>query len=162
MKLKEKLGIILLIALLTFFPTRANAATVSDMAKQLSCQCGCFSVLSNCAHGECVVQGTMSSQIEQKLAQGQSEAQIIQFFVAKYGEQVLAAPPKQGFTLMAWVAPFAALLLGAGIIYILLKKWIKQGKHHQVDTMVEVDEKDKKYQHQLEEELEEFARRNYI
>ncbi len=43
--------------------------------------------------------------------------------VAKYGATVLAAPTKQGFDLVAWIAPFAvfgAALLGT---ILLIRYW---------------------------------------
>ena len=158
MGLKRKLGIILLlVALLFFSPARANAQTVSDVSKQLICQCGCNIVLLNCSHAECTSREAMTTLIKQKLAQGQSEEQIIQFFVAQYGEQVLAAPPKRGFNLMAWVTPFVALLFGGGVIYIALKKWVRRGRLSQTYAMTEANEEDEKYQRQLKKELQEFT-----
>ena len=157
MRLKKGLGIALLVVLLFASPARADSATVGDISKQLICQCGCTMVLSNCTHAECAVREAMVALIEQKLAQGQSEEQIIQFFVAQYGEQVLAAPPKRGFNLMAWVTPFVALLFGGGVIYIALKKWVRRGRLSQTYAMTEANEEDEKYQRQLKKELQEFT-----
>ncbi len=161
MGLKGKLGIILVTALLFLIPARADAATVSDISKELICQCGCTMVLANCSHSECMVRDTMTTLIEQKLAQGQSGEQIIQFFVAQYGEQVLASPPKRGFNLVAWVLPFAAILAGGGIIYLVIKKWVWQGRHPQIGAIAEAEEGDEEYQRQLEDELEEFTERGF-
>ncbi|MFQ6122002.1 MAG: cytochrome c-type biogenesis protein CcmH [Dehalococcoidales bacterium] len=163
MGLKGKLGIILLIIIALFspFPARANGATVSDISKQLICQCGCTMVLLNCSHAECASREAMTTLIEQKLAQGQSGEGIIQFFVAQYGEQVLASPPKRGFNLMAWVTPFAALLFGGGVIYFVLKKWVRRETPSPTDATAETDEEDEQYQRQLEEELKEFTPRSF-
>jgi len=160
MGLKMKLSIILLLLTLLFFsPSRASAATVSDISKQLICQCGCTMVLLNCSHAECGSREAMTTLIQQKIDQGQSEEQIIQLFVAQYGEKVLAAPPKRGFNLTVWIMPFAALLFGAGVIYIALKKWVRRETRSQTYTVV--DEEDEKYRHQLEEELKEFTERSF-
>ena len=43
--------------------------------------------------------------IRQKLAQGESKEQILRYFVDIGGEGILAAPPKQGFALTAWLLP---------------------------------------------------------
>lgn len=161
MGLKVKLGLVLLLAMLSLSPARAYAATVSDISKQLICQCGCTLVLANCTHSECMSRDTMTTLIEQRLAQGQSKEQIIQFFVAQYGEQVLASPPKRGFNLVAWVTPFAAILLGAGVIYIIIKKWVWQGRRSQASAVAEADEKDEEYQRRLEKELAEFTDRSF-
>jgi cytochrome c-type biogenesis protein CcmH len=155
----RKLFIILLIVLLFFLPTRANAATVGNISKELICQCGCTMVLASCSHAECIVRDTMTILIEQKLAQGQSQEQIIQFFVTQYGEQVLASPPKRGFNLTAWILPFAALLFGGGVIYIALKEWVRRGRHSQIKAMAEED--DEEYRRRLEKELDEFTERGF-
>jgi cytochrome c-type biogenesis protein CcmH len=161
MRLVGRLSIILLIASLAFTPTRVTAATVGDISKQFICQCGCNMVLLNCTHAECGSREGMTTVIKQRLAQGQSEQQIIQSFVAQYGEQVLAAPPKQGFNLMAWVTPFAAILFGAGVIYIALKQWVRRGRSSQTITMAEPEEADEEYWHRLDKELAEFAERSF-
>ncbi len=155
------LGIALLFFLLSASPARAESATVSDISKQLICQCGCTMILSNCSHDECTVRDAMTSLIEQKLAQGQSEEQIIQFFVAQYGEEVLASPPKRGFNLVAWLLPFAAILAGGGIIYIALKAWVRRGKRRPTNAVTQAEEGDEEYRHQLEKELEEFTERGF-
>jgi len=162
MGLKVKLSIILpLITLFFLSPVRVSAATVSDVSKQLICQCGCTMVLLNCSHAECGSREAMTTLIKQKIDQGQSQEQIIQLFVAQYGEQVLAAPPKRGFNLMAWIAPFVVLIVGAGVISIVLKKWVRREAPSQTYTPAEPDERDEEYRHQLEEELKEFAERSF-
>ncbi len=155
------LGIALLFFLLSASPARAESATVSDISKQLICQCGCTMVLSNCSHTECASREAMTTLIGQKLAQGQSEEQIIQSFVAQYGEQVLASPPKRGFNLTAWVTPFAALLFGGGVIYIALREWVRRGRRPQTNVMAEAEESDREYQRRLEKELKEFTERGF-
>ena len=157
MELKKKLAIVFLVVLFSFFPARANAATVDGLSQKYICQCGCTSVLSNCTHAECMVRDIMTTVIGEKLAQGQSEAEITQFLIAQYGEQVLASPPKRGFNLVAWVLPFVALLLGAGVIYVALKKWVWQGRQSPATAGAEVEESDDEYRRRLEKELEEFT-----
>lgn len=157
----KRLGIILVIALLFLIPARANAQTVSDIANQLICQCGCNMVLLNCSHGECSSREAMTALIKQKIDQGQSETEIIQFFVAQYGEKVLASPPKRGFNLVAWLLPFAAILAGGGVIYIALKKWVWQGKQSPTIATTEADDKDEEYRRRLEQELKEFRERGF-
>ena len=161
MGLKMKLGIILLFALLALSPARAYAATVSDISKQFICQCGCNMVLFNCTHAECGSRSAMTALITQKLDQGQSEEQIIQFFVSQYGEQVLASPPKKGFNLTAWILPFAAILVGGLVIYITLKKWVRRGQENLATATVEAGEEDENYRRRLEEELSDFAERSF-
>ncbi len=161
MGLKKKFGIILLAVLFSASPAWADSATVGSISEQLICQCGCNMGLSNCTHAECMSREAMTTLIEQRLAQGQSEAEIIQFFVTQYGEQVLASPPKRGFNLVAWVLPFAAILAGGVVIYIALKKWVWQGRQSLTVATTETEEQDQEYQQRLKKELEEFTGRGF-
>jgi cytochrome c-type biogenesis protein CcmH/NrfF len=75
------------------------SAAVDDIAKELICQCGCYAVLNNCTHGECMVRDGMLKSIEQQLTDGGSKEQVIRTFVSQYGEAVLSIPVKKGFNL---------------------------------------------------------------
>jgi len=123
---------------------------------------GCNMVLSECSCcGEMGLYLEMMASIKQQVEAGRSKDEIIQTFVAQYGEQVLVVPPKRGFNLVAWVLPFVAILGGGGAIYIALKAWVRRGKVNRTNTMTEAEEGDDKYQHQLEEELKEFTERSF-
>ena len=161
MGLKVKLSLIMLVALLALSPVRANATTVSDISKQFVCQCGCNMGLLNCSHAECGLREAMTAAITQQISQGKSGEQITQFFIAQYGEQVLSAPTKQGFNLAAWITPFVAILAGGGVIYIVLKKWVRRDEHYQTEVVTGVDEEDEEYRHRMEEELDEFVGRGF-
>ncbi|MFC1976981.1 cytochrome c-type biogenesis protein CcmH [Chloroflexota bacterium] len=155
--------LVIAIALVLFSasPVMADSPAVGDISKQLICQCGCGMVLADCSHAECASREAMTALIERKLAEGQSAEEIIQFFVARDGEQVLSSPPKRGFNLVAWVLPFAAILGGGVVIYIALKKWVRQSRQSPTMATTETDERDEEYQHRLEEELEEFTGRGF-
>ena len=154
----SKLGITILLFLLFISPVRADSTAVNDIAEQLICQCGCGRVLNSHV---CDTQEAMTALIEQNLAQGQSQEQIIQSFVAQYGEQVLASPPKRGFNLTVWILPFVAILGGGGIIYITLRVWVRRGKSRQTNAVTKAEEGDEEYQRQLDKELEEFNERGF-
>ncbi len=128
----KKLFIILILGLvlLPITPALADEATVSSISTQLICQCGCTLVLSECACALPNGAKAMTALIEQKLAEGQSEEEIIQSFVAQYGEKVLTSPPKKGPNPVVWVIPLA-VVLGGGVIYFTLKKRVKRGRQSQ-------------------------------
>src|SRR5499426_789369 len=76
--------------------------------------------LLNCTSGQAE---QWRELIRQKLAQGESKAQILRYFVEIGGEGILAAPPKQGFALTAWLLPLFVMLNGAGLIVVLTRRW---------------------------------------
>ena len=58
----------------------------------------------------------MRRLVREKLAQGESREQILEYFAGVYGQDILAAPSKSGFNLVAWTVPlvgvFGALAAG--------------------------------------------------
>jgi cytochrome c-type biogenesis protein CcmH len=98
---------------------------VHDVASQLKCPvCQGESV----ADSPSTISQQMRGVIRQQLQQGQSEQQIIQYFVSRYGNSILWSPPKQGFTLLAWVIPIAILLGGALLLVLVIRGWLTIGR----------------------------------
>jgi cytochrome c-type biogenesis protein CcmH len=62
----------------------------------------------------------MRQLVRDMLAQGATREEILDFFAQRYGQDVLAAPPKSGFNLVAWIFPLAGLAaaLGAGALVL--------------------------------------------
>ncbi len=73
----------------------------------------------------------LRKQIRLKLKAGQSQQQIIDFMVARYGDFVLYRPPLKGSTLLLWVGPFALLLLA---VFVLVANIRRRRRAGQTDT----------------------------
>lgn len=52
----------------------------------------------------------MRRLVREKLSQGASRQEILDFFADRYGKDILAAPPKSGVNLVAWLVPVVAVL----------------------------------------------------
>ena len=51
--------------------------------------------------------------VRERLTAGDSDGQVIDFLVARYGEFVLLKPRMNAHTLFLWLAPFVVLIIGA-------------------------------------------------
>jgi cytochrome c-type biogenesis protein CcmH len=65
----------------------------------------------------------MRSVIRTKLAAAESDQQILDEFVASYGDSILTEPPKRGISLGVWVGPLIGVGFGVLIVSVLLKTW---------------------------------------
>jgi cytochrome c-type biogenesis protein CcmH len=94
---------------------------MEDIAGKLACYCGTCPhlVVTRCG---CSVADQIMAEIQTMIDAGQSEDQIVQGYVAKYGQTVLAAPTKSGFNLSAWAIPFIAFFIGGAVLFSYLKK----------------------------------------
>lgn len=104
--------------------TASGPPTVDDLTDELMCQCGCGMTLAACFESmECSVSESMATEIQQQIDQGKTKGQISDYFVAQYGEAVLASPRKSGFGLAAWTIPFLAIAAGGGATAWLVWLW---------------------------------------
>ncbi len=142
---------------LLFTPARESLdQRVHDVASQLKCPvCQGKSV----ADSPSTISQQMRGVIRQQLQQGQSEQQIIQYFVSRYGNTILWSPPKQGFTILAWVIPIAILLSGALLLMLVVRGWLNVGlatRRGEADTLEDgqIDSGElQQFQAQLDQEL---------
>jgi cytochrome c-type biogenesis protein CcmH/NrfF len=65
----------------------------------------------------------MLKELDQKVAQGDSEQAITQAFVQEFGTTVYAEPPKSGLSLVAWAMPSVYLLLGTLLVIFVIFRW---------------------------------------
>lgn len=63
----------------------------------------------------------MRSVVRTQLLAGATDDAIVASLVESYGEGVLAAPPARGFSLIVWLVPPFALLLGGAALVVALR-----------------------------------------
>ncbi len=98
---------------------QAQAPTPSDddvnrVARQLFCPVCQNIPLDVCPTEACA---KWRDTIREKLGAGWTDQQVIDYFVAQYGERVLANPSGRGLNLMIWVIPPVALLIGVAVLW---------------------------------------------
>ena len=102
-------------------------AQSSERAKRVGggmfCMCNCGQILTACNHVGCTVSATMLKQLDERAAVNSSDDLLLQSFVQEYGPKVLASPPAQGFTLLAWIIPGLAFGLGLGVVLLVIRQW---------------------------------------
>jgi len=93
--------------------------TLAELEKEFICPtCQTTLELSNAP-----VADRMRAFIRERIAAGDSESEITEALVAQFGEGVLAAPPKEGFNLLAWVLPLAGGAVAIGALAVALRRW---------------------------------------
>lgn len=121
---KLLLGIMLvLLAVLAHAKEAPNVAAdpvlekhVLELSEQLRCLV-CQNQTIADSHAELAID--LRNQVREKLAQGMSDRDVIDFMVQRYGDFVLFRPPLKASTLFLWFGPF--LLLAGGFVFLGLK-----------------------------------------
>ncbi len=64
----------------------------------------------------------LKNQIRTKLTQGQSQKQILDFMVERYGDFVLYRPPLKTTTVLLWLGPFVLLALAVLMMVLNVRR----------------------------------------
>lgn len=76
----------------------------------------------------------LKQQIHEKLAQGLSDKDVIDFMVQRYGDFILYRPPLKNTTWLLWFGPFLLLVLGLFFLFIKLRQ-----KSPPIETLLSAD-----------------------
>jgi cytochrome c-type biogenesis protein CcmH len=100
----------------------------------------------------------MRDVIKKMLKEGRSKEDILDYFVAQFGDSILTTVPKKGFNLIAYTGPFIALLVGVPLAIILIRRWNTAGEKLASDqaTSKQAATLDDKMRQQIEKELSEL------
>lgn len=159
MKIRNKLVLVfaLLGMLWTAAPVLAQGPlpTPSDdevnaIAKNLYCP-----VCENIPLDMCPTQACAEwrEEIRDLLVQGLTEEEIYDYFVERYGDRVLAEPPRRGLNWLVYILPPIVFLVGAYILYRGFRSWRKPVEELAGEAPLPSGEEKDEYVSRLEEEL---------
>ena len=103
-------------------PVAANPALekrVMALAEELRCLV-CQNQTIADSHAELAID--LKNQVREKLAQGMSDKDVVDYMVQRYGDFVLYRPPVKATTWLLWFGPFLLLLGGIGVLVLKLSR----------------------------------------
>jgi cytochrome c-type biogenesis protein CcmH len=127
-----------------------TADDVNGIAKQMYCPVCENEPLDACRTAACQ---QWRAQIGQMLSEGQSEQQIKDYFVSRYGARVLAQPPAAGNSLLLYILPIVGLIVGAVMVVWLLRRLRARGAQAAVATAVPSQPTGDAYTDRVEKDL---------
>ena len=104
-------------------PTDArDDAEIQAIEQRLSCGCGCTLDVFTCRTTDftCTYSPELHREVLALRDDGKSAQEILDAFVAKYGEKALMAPKPQGFNLTGYLLPSALIATGAAGLLVFI------------------------------------------
>ena len=103
-------------------PAWAENAALEARVAALSAQLRCL-VCQNqtIAESDAPLAVDLRKQVREKFAEGQSEQQVVDYMVARYGDFVLYRPPLKAATVALWFGPVLLLVAGVAILWRRLR-----------------------------------------
>ncbi len=147
---------VLAAALLLAAPAAASEQhpTLNELENQIMCPVCAGETL---AQSDSPAAAQVKRYIQGRIAAGDTRSQIKRELVAQYGTRILAAPPRHGFDLLAWVLPLAGILCAAGAMGVLAWRWSRRGEEQVAPTWSQNGRPlDPELEARLDEELARF------
>tara|TARA_R110002110_G_scaffold60523_5_gene170368 strand:+ start:1153 stop:1626 length:474 start_codon:yes stop_codon:yes gene_type:complete len=94
----------------------ARARTLSKELRCLVCQ------NQSIDDSEAELAADLRLVVRERLTAGDSDAEVLGYIVARYGDFVLLRPPFEPATLLLWLGPFAVILFGAAGLFIAFRR----------------------------------------
>lgn len=120
---------IALLCVVTVVMLGAGQSRFNRLGHELMCSCGCGQILLECNHVSCPDSPVMIRELHEQIDSGKSDTAVLNWFVAKYGATILAAPIRGGFDNVAWIVPVAIFLLATlgtfGIVWLWKRRALK-------------------------------------
>jgi cytochrome c-type biogenesis protein CcmH len=105
-------------------PVIVRADALDDGVRRIALQLQCpVCEGQNAADSPSGLATDMRRVIRTRLEAGESDRQILDAFVASYGDSILSEPPKRGISLGVWLGPALGVSLGALALGVLLRTW---------------------------------------
>ncbi len=124
--MRRGVHVLSLLTLWLFLAASGAAQTLDDRTREIARLLMC-----PVCEGQTVAESSselaeqLRALIRERLQQGQGRDEILSYFVSRYGESILAAPPKRGLNLIAWAGPFIVLALAAVMAVNRLRRWTR-------------------------------------
>lgn len=93
----------------------------------------------------------MRNTIKKQLEEGKNKQQILDYFVQRYGESILASPPARGINILIWLLPIAGIL----IIGLLLGSYLYKSRRESKQNIDNTAVSDSKFA-QIEEDMKNY------
>lgn len=82
---------------------------------------------------ESAIAGELKARIYEMLRQGKSREEIFDFMVARYGEMIRYEPDFNAKTALLWIAPWAVLVAGCGLLVLRMRRHVKKSSHQRAE-----------------------------
>ncbi|HEY6319176.1 MAG TPA: cytochrome c-type biogenesis protein CcmH [Acidimicrobiia bacterium] len=107
------------------------ASRASELATELRCpDCEALSV----ADSDSTSAEAIRADLLRRTKAGESDAEIRQVYIDRYGESILLKPTSNGLGLIVWVLPVVALALAAVGLALAFAKWRRQPRLEATDA----------------------------
>jgi cytochrome c-type biogenesis protein CcmH/NrfF len=104
--------------------SRENASEIQAIELRLACNCGCTLDVFTCRTTDfsCTYSPRLHREVLALHQKGLTAQQILDAFVAQYGEKALMAPKPEGFNLAGYLVPGVAIAAAGAALFAVISR----------------------------------------
>ncbi|MFT4632584.1 MAG: cytochrome c-type biogenesis protein CcmH [Crocinitomicaceae bacterium] len=101
------------------FPTDEQRNQYNSLIAELRCpQC----LNTNIAGSDAMIARDLRREVHRLVLEGQSDTEVREFMLARYGDFILYKPQLKASTVVLWFGPLVFLLIALGVIYRMVRR----------------------------------------
>lgn len=155
---RSLLVIVVLLAIVPSALASEARPTLEELENEIICPT-CHALLSL---SDAPVADQIRDLIRERIAAGDTKGEIKDRLVSEFGEAVLAAPPKEGLNLLAWLLPLVGILVATVAVGVVIRRWARSAGRRGAEGDVTAREADPALEPDIERRVDdELARFDY-
>lgn len=121
---------------------RLDDPVLEDRARDLSAELRCLVCQNeNIDSSNAPLARDLRLLVRERLVAGDSDREVLDFVVSRYGDYVLMRPPFQANTLVLWLGPAVLFMVGIGIAATVLVRRGKDGQTPAAEAPLSAEER---------------------
>lgn len=118
------LGLVIVAALAVGVLDQADARTDQERAQDIASTIRCPACSGQSAAGSDAASArAIRDEIAERVAAGESDDEIRDYFAQTQGEEILLTPPSSGVGALVWIIPVVVLVAGGAGLVVAFRRW---------------------------------------
>ncbi len=76
----------------------------------------------------------MRLKVRELVDSGNTNAEVREYFVLRYGQEILAAPERTGFNLIAYIVPIFIVIISVGVALLAIRNMRRAARRNELET----------------------------
>lgn len=118
------LALVLVVALAVGSRSDSGPTTSADRVRHIAAELRCPTCRSQSAlESDAEVSRAMRAEIQRRVDDGETDAEIRAYFVSKFGKDILLRPEGRGVSALVWILPVVALVAAIAGLVVAFRRW---------------------------------------
>lgn len=134
------MGLVVVVAAVASIDTTPDEGVSDERLFALSAQLKCVQCVGeSVAASQAPLAVQFRDEIRDQMAAGATDDEILNFFVDRYGQEVLLTPPSGGVAGLVWIIPVVAVTAALLLLVGVFRRWRdERGERHATDADTEL------------------------